>query len=107
MLLTRGMTDQKDPNEGEGSRTAARNYYARLRTFIRENRVAPAAQNAKDYVDRHPGDAAHDERKAKAGPRPIARRVGNLITEARTMWHRAWTRVRKEIDKRRLQHANR
>lgn len=101
------MTDQKDPNEGEGSRTAARNYYAKLRTFIRENRVSAAAQNAKDYVERHPSEAAHAERKAKAGPHPMSKRIGDLISEARTIWHRVWMRVRKEIEKRRLEHANR
>jgi hypothetical protein len=90
-----------DRNEGEGSRTAARGYNAGLQSFIREDRVEPAAHEAKDYVDTHPAEAARAEEAGKAGPRPIARRVEELMTEGKSMLDRAVARVRSVIYKRR------
>jgi hypothetical protein len=91
---------KEDRNEGEGSRTAARHYYAKLRTFIRENRVDPAAKDAKRYVEQHPEEADAAERKAKIGPRPIARRIEELVAEAKAMWKSARARMRTMIYKR-------
>jgi hypothetical protein len=97
------MTDQIR-NEGEGSRTAARSYYAKLRTFIRENRVDPAAREAKRFVNSHPGEAAQAERKAKAGPRPVLRRVEDLVTAGKAAWNWARARMQTMLQKR-IHHA--
>jgi hypothetical protein len=86
--------------EGEGSRTAARSYNEKLRSFIDEKRVEPAAKEAEDFVERHPEEAAAAEEKAKAGPTPILRRVEELVSEGRAMWHRASDRVRHVIRRR-------
>jgi hypothetical protein len=80
-----------DKNEGEGSRTAASSYYAKLRSFIREKRVDPAARTAKQFVEQHPKEAAQAERTAKAGPRP---------TQTEGLWKRARARVEAMIHKR-------
>jgi hypothetical protein len=95
------MSDPKDQNEGEGSRTAARAYNSDLRAFIAEDRVEPAAKDAKQYVDAHPTEAAEAEATAKAGPTPIAKRVEELYTEGRAMVDRAVSRVRSVIERRR------
>ncbi len=91
----------KDKNEGEGSRTAARAYNSDLEAFIASDRVEPAAKEAKQFVESHPGEAAAAEATAKAGPTPIAKRVEELYTEGRAMVDRAVSRVRSMIDRRR------
>jgi hypothetical protein len=88
-------------NEGEGSRSADRAYTRGLQSFIEEDRVDPAAQRAKSYVEEHPTEAERDEMAGKAGPRPIAQRVEDLATEGKAMFQRAVKRVRSIIDKRR------
>jgi hypothetical protein len=82
-------------NEGEGSRTAAREYNAGVQSFIADDKVEPAAREAKDYVEHHPTEAEREEMAGKAGPRPIARRVEDLIIEGRAMVDRAVSRVRR------------
>ncbi len=96
-----------DKNEGEGSRSADRAYQQGVQSFIAEDRVEPAAQQAKSYVEEHPTEAERDEMAGKAGPKPIARRVEELATEGKAMFQRAVSRVRSVIDKRmsRRQHG--
>jgi hypothetical protein len=62
------------PNEGEGSRTAARHYDDATEEFIREGKVEPAAQRAREAIEgpeaaelrraeergKHPGMGEHD-----------------------------------------------
>jgi hypothetical protein len=75
-----------------------------VQSFIAGNKVEPAAREAKDYVEHHPTEAERDEMAGKAGPRPLARRVEELITEGRAIVHRAVSRVkrvRSKIAKRR------
>ena len=90
-----------DKNEGEGSRTAARAYNRDVEDFIHSDRVEPAAREAKQYVEDFPDAAEAAEAKAKAGPKPIARRVEELYTEGRAMVNRAVSRVRSVIERRR------
>jgi hypothetical protein len=86
-----------DENEGEGSRSAARRYNAKLRSFIRKKRVEPAARDAEKFVETHPHEAHRAERAAKAGPMPITKRV---VTEGRALVNRAVARVKTAIRKR-------
>ena len=60
--------------EGEGSRSADRRYRERLKAFIREGRVAPAAREAAEAVDGPEGPslrAAEEEGKSRAKVPPM------------------------------------
>lgn len=60
---------QRDRNEGEGSRTAARSYQEKLQSFIAEGRVGAAARDAANAVDGPEGPelrAAEEAGKAPA-----------------------------------------
>lgn len=56
-------TGDKPTNQGEGDREAAHSYEAKLKEFIREGRVEPAARDAARAVD---GPEAADLRAAEA-----------------------------------------
>lgn len=99
-----GKHTKVDRNEGEGSRTAARGYNTGLQSFIRENKVEPAAHDAKKFVQEHPTEAERDEMAGKLGPRPIGRRVEELITMAKAMFDRVVARVRSVIQRRAVRH---
>lgn len=55
------MTDETK-NEGEGSRSAAREYNERTRTFVRDEDVEAKAEEARAAVE---GDEAQDLQKAE------------------------------------------
>ncbi|MBZ0237675.1 MAG: hypothetical protein K8M05_35495 [Deltaproteobacteria bacterium] len=60
--------------EGEGSRTADRRYRERLKAFIREGRVGPAAREAAEAVEGPEGPslrAAEEEGKSRAKVPPM------------------------------------
>jgi hypothetical protein len=58
------------PNEGEGNRTAARQYRAEVRRHVESGASEPAAQNAQEALDGHEGDELRKAKKAaKAGPK--------------------------------------
>lgn len=70
---------QKEPNEGEGNRTAARSYQEKLQSFIAEGRVGAAARDAANAVDGPEGPelrAAEEAGKAPARSGKIARLKG-------------------------------
>lgn len=59
----------KEPNEGEGSRSAARRYQDKLKSFIDEGRVGAAARDAARAVDSDEGPslrAAEEAGKSRA-----------------------------------------
>ena len=62
------MSQDKDPNQGEGDRASARRYNEHAEEFVREGKVPQAAQDARGYVERDPADAAKAEAKAQKGP---------------------------------------
>ncbi len=63
-----GPTEQ---NEGEGSRSAARNYDARTREYVRTGRVGAAAENAKRALEGPEADAMKKaEAEGRAGNPP-------------------------------------
>ncbi len=88
-------------NEGEGSRSADHSYTSGLQSFIAEDKVEPAAQEAKAFVEQHPTEAERDEMAGKAGPKPFVRRIEELATEGKAMFDRAVSRVKSIIEKRR------
>ncbi len=62
------MSQDKDPNQGEGDRLSARRYDRNVREFIDEGKVEDAATEAKQYVEREPAEALKAEQAAKHGP---------------------------------------
>ena len=70
-----------DPNQGEGNRDADREYREGVREFISQGKVADAAKDAKDFVDRDPEAARRAEQAARRGPRTS---VDELIAKGQT-----------------------
>ena len=62
------MSQDKDPNQGEGDRISARRYDRHVREFVAEGKVPDAANEARVYVERDPDDAAAAEDAGKRGP---------------------------------------
>jgi len=56
---------EREANQGEGNRFAARNYNDQLREFVASGKVEPAARAAESYVEHRPEAAARAERKAR------------------------------------------
>lgn len=63
------MSQDKDPNQGEGDRISARRYDKHAREFVAEGKVPDAADEARLFVERDPDDAAKAEAAAKRGPK--------------------------------------
>ena len=57
-----------DRNEGEGNRTADKDYVERTKKFIADGKVAPAAEEAKKSLDTAESDAL--KRAEEDGKRP-------------------------------------
>jgi hypothetical protein len=74
----------KDPNQGEGDRTASRHYNRDVREFVADGKVEEAAREAKDFVEREPEEADRAERKAKRGPNATLS-VDDLVAKARSV----------------------
>lgn len=68
VLDIRCMSQDKDPNQGEGDRVSARRYDRHAREFIEEGKVPDAANEARLFVERDPAEAAAAEEAAKRGP---------------------------------------
>ncbi len=71
-----------EPNQGEGDRTADREYREGVREFISQGKVDAAAKDAKDFVERDPAAAKRAERAAKRGPRTS---VDELVAKGETV----------------------
>ena len=82
----------RDPNQGEGDRKSARRYNRKLREFIAQGKVDPAAHEAEAYVEHEPDDAERAERAAKHGPNARRRgtkvSVDELVAKGRTVFDR-------------------
>lgn len=79
------MSQDKDPNQGEGDKASARRYNEHAQEFVHEGKVSGAAQDARDYVERDPGDAAKAEAKAKRGPFGTRVSVDELVAKGHTV----------------------
>lgn len=79
-----------DRNQGEGDRKSARRYNRKLREFISQGKVDPAAREAEAYVEHAPGDAERAERAAKRGPSARGTKVSvdELVAKGRTVFDR-------------------
>lgn len=95
VLMSLGMSQVKDPNQGEGDRASARRYDQHVREFIDEGNVPDAANDAKVFVESEPEEAAKAEAAAKHGPG--ARRVS--VDELVAKGHSLIERVRPVVDR--------
>jgi hypothetical protein len=77
-------TQNHDQNQGEGDRRSSRRYNRDVQRFVADGKVEGAAEEAKQYVERHPSQAARDEAKARKGPGASAT-VDELIAKGRTI----------------------
>ncbi|HTY68462.1 MAG TPA: hypothetical protein VMH36_17545 [Alphaproteobacteria bacterium] len=59
----------KSPNEGEGSRSAARDYNQRTQRFIHEGRVGQSAEEAKRAVESDERDKLEEAERVGRGHR--------------------------------------
>jgi hypothetical protein len=59
----------KSPNEGEGSRSAARDYNQRTQRFIHEGRVDQSAEEAKRAVESNERDKLEEAERIGRGHR--------------------------------------
>ena len=104
VLLPSGMKPYNpDQNQGEGDRKSARRYNNDVRRFVADGKVEDAAQKAKEYVEREPGEAARAEAKAGRGPGGTRASVDELIAKGRTVVDRIRPfvdRVAKRVRKR-------
>ncbi len=90
-----------DKNEGEGSRTAGRAYDKAAEKFVKDGKVAPAAEAARDAVDADPAAAAAAEAAAKRGPKKgypllddIRAREESVVNKIKHVITRAVDRIR-------------
>jgi len=97
------MTQNKDPNQGEGDRVSARRYDRRVREFVAEGKVPDAANKARLFVERDPDDAAKAEQAAKRGPRGRWASVDEMIAKG----HSVVERVRPFVDRLRARFGKR
>jgi hypothetical protein len=66
---------EHDENEGEGSRSAARDYERDVDEFLEDNDPSKLARNAADDIERDPGSYDAAEREGKR------RSAGDLETD--------------------------
>jgi hypothetical protein len=85
------MSQDKDPNQGEGDRISARRYDRNVREFIDEGRVPDAANDARQFVDRDPDEALKAEQAAKRGPSGHHRTVDELLAKGQSVVDRLRT----------------
>jgi hypothetical protein len=94
------MNDRKDPNQGEGDRASARRYDKHAKEFVREGKVAPAARDAKQYVEKDPEGAERAERTARRGPHGYLGMIEDIVAKGRSIVERVRARITAATQKR-------
>jgi hypothetical protein len=89
------MSQDKDPNQGEGDRISARRYDRNVRQFVNEGNVDEAANEARHYVERDPDDARKAEEAAKRGPKGRRSSADGLRAKGQSLIER----VRPMVDR--------
>ena len=93
------MSQQKDPNQGEGDRISARRYDANVRRFVEEGKVENAADDARDYVESDPAEAKAAEEAAKRGPSGRRVSVDEIVAKGHTLIERVRPMVDRAVGK--------
>lgn len=91
------MSQEKDPNQGEGDKASARRYERHAREFVVEGRVPDAANDARIFVEREPDDAAKAERAAKHGPTGRRVSVDELVAKGQSVIERVRPMVERAV----------
>jgi hypothetical protein len=91
------MSQDKDPNQGEGDKVSARRYDRKVREFVAEGKVPDAANEARLFVERDPDDAAKAEEAARRGPKGSRRfaSVDQMVSKGQSVIDR----VRPMVDR--------
>jgi hypothetical protein len=89
---------ERDANQGEGNRVAARRYNDQLHEFVAGGKVEPAARAAESYVEQRPEEAARAERKAKRGPHTHVT-LDEMVAKSRTVVERVRPLVDRAVGK--------
>jgi hypothetical protein len=79
------MSQDKDPNQGEGDRASARRYDRHVQDFVADGKVADAANAAREYVDREPAEAKAAETAAKRGPKGRLLSVDEIVSKGHSV----------------------
>jgi hypothetical protein len=94
------MSQDKDPNQGEGDRISARRYDKHVREFIGEGKVPDAADEARLFVEREPEDAAKAEAAGKHGPKATRwASVDELVTKGQSVVERVRPMVSRAVSR--------
>ena len=91
------MSQDKDPNQGEGDRFSARRYDRNVRDFVAEGKVPDAAHEAKAYGERDPDDAAKGEAQAKRGPHGTRVSIDELVAKGHSVVERVRPMVSRMV----------
>jgi hypothetical protein len=94
LLMWVRMSQQKDPNQGEGDRASARRYDDHVRDFVQDGKVEGAAREAESYVEHDPEGAAKAEAAAKHGPHSSS--VDQLVAKGRSFVERLRARFARK-----------
>jgi hypothetical protein len=89
----------RDGNQGEGDRISARHYNRQVRDYVAGGKVEPAARDAEQFVDQHPGEAESAERAGKRGPHASKTSIDELVAKGRTVIDRVRPMVDRAVDK--------
>lgn len=91
------MSQDKDPNQGEGDKISGRRYDKHVREFVAEGKVPDAANEARLFVERDPDDARKAEEAAKRGPHGTSRWAS--VDEIVAKGHSVIERVRPMVSR--------
>lgn len=91
------MSQDKDPNQGEGDRVSARRYDKHVQEFVSEGKVAEAATSARDYVEKEPGEAKAAEAAAKRGPKGRLLSVDEIVSKGHSVVERVRPLVSRAV----------
>jgi hypothetical protein len=93
------MSQDKDPNQGEGDRASARRYDRHVEEFVREGKVGDAATSARDFVDKEPAEAEAAEAAAKRGPKGRLLSVDEIVSKGHSVVERVRPLVSRAVDR--------
>jgi hypothetical protein len=91
------MSQDKDPNQGEGDRISARRYDKHAREFVAEGKVPDAANEARLFVEREPAEAAKAEATAKRGPKGRTISVDEIVAKGHSVIDRVRPMVSRAV----------
>src|SRR5262245_46498785 len=93
------MSQDKDPNQGEGDRISARRYDKHVREFVAEGKVPDAANEARLFVEHEPAEAAKAERVARRGPnKGRSATVDEIVAKGHSVIERVRPMVQRAVD---------